>query len=325
VSLAFAADADLVAAAKREGEVVWYTTQIVNQFSRPAAEAFQRKYNIRVNYVRGDSVELAARLLNESKAGRIQADVFDGTAILPAIKKEGLVLQWIPDPGKRLPARYRDPEGYWVATNEFIHTPVFNTSLIRKGEEPRTYEDLLDPKWKGRMAWAAHATTSGAAGFIGIVLEELGDERGGAYLRKLAQQDIVAVGGSTRSVVDQVIAGEFPLVLQAFNHQAVLSARRGAPVDWIPMNPAMGVLSVAGVVKGAAHANAAKLLVDFFVSEEGQRLFQSGDYIPVDPAIEPRDPRLRPDGMHFRAKYFTPEQIDAAMPRWQQLFKDIFH
>src|SRR5438270_9926987 len=63
-SVALAADADLVAAAKQEGEVVWYTTQIVNQFSRPAAEAFQRRYGVRVNYVRGDSVELAARLLN---------------------------------------------------------------------------------------------------------------------------------------------------------------------------------------------------------------------------------------------------------------------
>jgi ABC-type Fe3+ transport system substrate-binding protein len=323
-SAAWAADEALIAAAKKEGQVNWYTTQIVNQFSRPAAEAFQKKYGIRVNYVRGDSIELAVKMINEGKAGRVQADVFDGTSALPPVKKEGLVLQWIPERARQLPKEYWDPEGYWVATNVFVHAPAFNTNLIPKGTEPKTWENLLDPKWKGRMVSAVHATPSGAVGFVGLVLTELGEENGMAYLRELAKQNIVLVGGSTRSVVDQVIAGEYPIVLQAFNHQAVLSARRGAPVDWIPMNPAMAVLSVSAVIKGAAHPNAAKLLVDYFVSEEGQRLFQSGDYIPVDPNIPPREPRLRPDGTSFRGTFFTPEQIDAAMPRWYQTFKDIF-
>jgi ABC-type Fe3+ transport system substrate-binding protein len=321
---ASAADLALIAAAQKEGQVTWYTTQIVNQFGRPAMDAFQKRYGIRVNFVRADSVELAARMLNEAQAGRLQADVFDGTATAPALKRSGLALKWLPDRARQWPQAYRDAEEYWVATNLFVHTPAHNTDLVPKGSEPRTFRDLLDPKWKGKMAWAIHATSSGALGFIGVVLAELGEAPGKAYLRALARQDIIRLGGSARTVVDQSIAGEYPVVLQIFNHQPVISARRGAPIDWIPMSPAMAVLSVAGVTKDAPHPSAAKLLVDFFVSDEGQKIFRDADYIPVAPDVPPREPALRPDEKSFRGIFFSPEQSDASMPHWLDVYNEIF-
>jgi ABC-type Fe3+ transport system substrate-binding protein len=321
---AAAADPALIAAAQKEGQVTWYTTQIVNQFGRPAMDAFQKRYGIRVSNVRADSVELAARMLNEAQAGRLQADVFDGTATAPALKRSGLALKWLPDRARQWPTAYRDPQEYWVATNIFVHTPAYNTDLVPRGSEPRSLSDLLDPKWKGKMAWAIHATSSGALGFIGVVLAELGEAPGKAYLRALARQDIIRLGGSARTVVDQAIAGEYPVVLQIFNHQPVISARRGAPIDWIPMSPAMAVLSVAGVTKDAPHPSAAKLLVDFFVSDEGQKIFREADYIPVAPDVPPREPALRPDGKRFRGIFFSPEQSDAAMPHWQEVYNEIF-
>jgi ABC-type Fe3+ transport system substrate-binding protein len=263
-------------------------------------------------------------MINEAQAGRLQADVFDGTSTAPPLKKAGLALAWQPERARLWPPEYRDPQGYWVATNLYVHTPAYNTNLVPKGSEPRTFRDLLDPRWKGKMAWATHATSSGALGFIGVVLAAMGEEPGKAYLRELARQDIVQLGGSARTVVDQAIAGEYPVVLQIFNHQPVISARRGAPIDWIPMNPAMVVLSVAGVTKDAPHPNAAKLLVDFFVSEEGQRLFRDADYIPAAPDMPPREPALRPDGKSFRAIFFSPEQTDASMPHWLDVYNEIF-
>ena len=174
------------------------------------------------------------------------------------------------------------------------------------------------------MAWTSHATSSGAPGFIGLVLRELGEEKGMAYLKALAKQDIVRVGGSARTVTDQAIAGEFPVVLQIFNHQPLISAQRGAPIDWIHMSPAMAILSVASVAAGARHPNAAKLFVDFLVSDDGQRLFRDSGYIPVAPEIPPREPKLRPDGKSFRGIFFTPEEIDASMPHWMEIFNDMF-
>jgi iron(III) transport system substrate-binding protein len=321
---AHAADPVLIAAAQKEGQVTWYTTQITNQFGRPAMDAFQKRYGIRVNFVRADSVELAARILNEAQAGRLQADVFDGTATAPPVKRAGLALQWLPDRAKQWPQEYRDPEGYWVATNVYVHTPAYNTDLVPRGSEPQSLRDLVDPKWKGKMAWAVHATSSGALGFIGVVLAELGEAPGKAYLRALARQDIISLGGSARTVVDQAIAGEYPVALQIFNHQPVISAKRGAPIDWIPMSPAMAVLCVAGVTNDAPHPNAAKLLVDFLVSDEGQELFRDANYIPAAPDVPPREPTLRPDGKIFRGIFFSPEQTDAGMPHWLDVYNEIF-
>ena len=321
---AVAADEALIAAAKKEGAVTWYTTQIVTQFARPAAEAFQKKYGVKVDFVRGDSVEIALRVTNEAKAGRVFADVFDSTSGLGALKRENLIEPWIPEAARRLPEAFWDKDAYWVATNVFIHQPSYNTNLVARGSEPKTYEDLLDPRWKGKMSWAGHATPSGGPGFVGVILHAMGQEKGLAYLRQLATQNITPLSISSRAAVDQVIAGEYSIVLQALNHQPVISARLGAPVDWMPLSPALGILSVASLMKNSPHPNAGKLLIDYFISDEGQKLFQGGDYITVDPAIPPREASLSPSGGKFSAFYLTPEQLEAALPKWTQTFRDIF-
>jgi ABC-type Fe3+ transport system substrate-binding protein len=323
-SLARAADPALIEAAKREGQVTWYTTQIMPQFGRPAIDAFQKRYGIKVNAIRGDSIELAVRMLNEARAGRVQADVFDGTGNVTAMKRTGAALQWQPDRTRLLALEFADSEGYWVASNIYVQTPAYNTDLVAKGTEPRSWQDLLDPQWKGKMAWVTHPTTSGAPGFVGLVLTELGEAKGRAYLRALARQDIIGVGGSARAIVDQAIAGEYPIVLQVFNHQPFISAERGAPIDWIAMNPSMAVLSVASVSKEAPHPNAGKLLVDFLVSDEGQELFREAGYIPVAPDVRPRNPALRPDGKSFRGIFFSPEAVDRSMPQWAEVYREIF-
>ncbi len=109
---AVAADQNLIDAAKKEGSVTWYTTQIVDQFARPAAEAFEKKYGIHVDYVRADPIDIVLRVTTEAKAGHIQADVFDGTATTPGLEKAGLVLKWVPDSASRLPPQYVDRNGY---------------------------------------------------------------------------------------------------------------------------------------------------------------------------------------------------------------------
>jgi len=322
---AAAADQALIDAAKKEGSVTWYTTQIINQFVLPAAQAFQKKYGITVNYIRADASEVALRVLNEAHAGKVQADVVDGTLTTPALKKEGLIMKWVPDSAGRLPKQYVDPDDYWVATNLYVLTPGFNTDLVPKGTEPKTYQDLLDPKWKGKMVWSSSSgSSSGAPGFVGTVLADMGEQKGMDYLHALAKQNIAGLGVSARQVLDQVIAGEYSIALQIFNNHPVISAATGAPVAWIPMNPAMGVLSVISVTAGAPHPSAGKLLVDFLASPDGQNIFRNSDYIPVDPDVPPKVPSLRPDGVNFRAIYFAPEVIEDSISNWAKIASDIF-
>ena len=115
------------------------------------------------------------------------------------------------------------------------------------------------------------------------------------YLRELSKQRIANIGSAAREVLDQVIAGEYSLALQIFNHHTVISAKKGAPVDWIKMEPVTGTLSVISVHKSAPHPNAAKLLVDFITSSEGQNIFRDAEYLPADPTVPALTPSLKPD------------------------------
>ncbi|HWG04501.1 MAG TPA: extracellular solute-binding protein [Beijerinckiaceae bacterium] len=320
----FAADQALIDAAKKEGEVVWYTTQIIDQLIRPVAQAFEKKYGIKTTFLRADSNSVALRVINEGRAGQMHGDVFDGQSAAATLKKQGFVLQWIPDSAARLPKQYVDPEGYWAATNLLVVEPGFNTNLVPKGTEPKTWNDLLDPKWKGKMAWNSNPGGSTGPSFVGLVLKELGEEKGMTYLRQLAKQDIVGLSSGAHDVLDQVIAGEYALGLQMLNNQVVFSTRQGAPVDWIAMQPALVIMSGISVIKGAPHPNAGKLLVDFTLSEEGQKLYRDADYIAVDPKVELRDPSVRPDGVKFRAIYMTPEELDQSMGQWKKIFDGLF-
>ena len=323
-SIAYAADAALVEAARKEGEVVWYTTQIVSQLVRPVSAAFEKKYGIKVRAVRANSTETAVKIISESRAGKPQSDVFDGTSTVVPLKKEGYVLQWLPEPAKAYPDRYKDAQGYWVANNLFFLAPGFNTSLVPRGSEPRSFADLLDPKWRGKMAWSTTTSSSGGPGFIGTILTEMGDEKGMAYLRELSKQRIANIGSAAREVLDQVIAGEYQVGLQVFNHHSVISAKKGAPVDWIRMEPVTGTLSVISVHKSAPHPNAAKLLVDFIISSEGQQIFRAAEYLPADPAVPASTPSLLPEQGKFRTRFFTPEQTEDGMPAWKKIYDDLF-
>ena len=318
---ALAADQALIEAARKEGVVVWYTGLVVNQMVVPAADAFAKKYSVKVDYVRVDSVPV--RITNEAQAGRVLADVFDGVNA-PVLKQQGVVAKWLPDAASRLPAQYSDPEGYWTATNQFTLTPAFNTNLVPKGTEPRTFEDLLDPKWKGKMAWDTSPTVSAGPGFVGLILATMGQEKGTEYLKRLSTQNIASMRVIARQVLDQVIAGEFSISLQMYNHHIPISAAQGAPVAWIPMQPALGVLSVISLTKDAPHPNAGKLLIDFLSSPDGQELYKAADYIPVDPTVPPKDPSLRPNGETFKAHYMAPERLVAGMPEWTKTFENIF-
>ena len=240
------------------------------------------------------------------------------------LKRAGYVLKWTPDAAKSYPAQYKDADGYWVANNLFFLTAGFNTSLVPRGTEPRTYEALLDPKWRGKMAWSTSPTSSGGPGFIGTVLTEMGEAKGMAYLRELSKQKIANIGSSARVVLDQTIAGEYLVALQIFNHHTVISAKKGAPVDWIKMEPVTGSLSVISVHKNAPHPNAAKLLVDFIISREGQQIFRDAGYLPADPAVPPTTPALTPEGGKFRTLFFTPEQTDAGVVQWKKVYDDLF-
>ena len=320
---ACAADAELIAAARKEGEAVWYTTQILDPLVLRMQDAFRRKYGVEIKPVRANSTEIALRIRNEGIAGKMQADVYDGTTTGEALKQVKLALKWLPEIARDLPSDYVDPEGYWVATNYYVNTAAFNTDLVKPGTEPQHWNDLLDPRFKGQIAWGNSVSVSAAAGFIGTVVKELGQEKGIEFLRKLSAQKIASVGASARVVIDQAIAGEYAISLQIFPEHAASGAAKGAPIRWIPMAPVMSAnVSTTGITAGAPHPNAAKLLLEYLISEEGQAIYRDAQYSPAHPNAPSIDPELRP-GKH-PVIFLTPREAMDALPLWAKIFKDLF-
>jgi ABC-type Fe3+ transport system substrate-binding protein len=320
----YRADPKLVEAARKEGEVVVYTTLIVDQMVRPMIKAFEAAVpGIKVSYVRADGLALVLRMTNELRAGRVQSDVWcmvDG--VRPLIQAGAFDEFEVPS-AKDLPTALVDPHRRWVATNLGIRSMAYNTSLIPPAQAPHSYRDLLDPRWNGKMVWNPRSMT-GAWGFIATAVRYMGEEQGIGYLRQLAKQEVVPLPIAIRAVLDRVIAGEYAIGLEMNNTHAAVSAAQGAPVAFMPLDRVSETLQAAGISKGAAHPNAARLFVDFMVSRAGQEVFRDNDYIPMHPDIAAKIPTLKPEQGGFQAIIYSPEDIDSDIEHWAKVYDDIF-
>lgn len=325
-SSARAASNELIAAAKTEGKVVWYTTMIVDQAVRPIAAAFEKKYpGVKVEFARGNSGDMALKVINEGQARNRIGDVFDGTGTYSSIRAADMVAPYTPDSAASLAPEFKDPKGYWHAENFYYLTAAYNTDQVTAEEAPKTYEDLLDPKWKGQMAWAVTPEPTGAAGFVGNILMTMGEEKGMDYLRKLAAQKITNMTSSQRTVLDRTILGESPIALMIFNHHVPISQEKGAPVEWIRMEPLVSSASLIGLVKDAPHPNAGKLLIDFILSDEGQEAVAAAGYLPSNPNVKIPHAELLPTGPKpFKANFMSPEVVDENLKKWIEIVNKTF-
>jgi ABC-type Fe3+ transport system substrate-binding protein len=320
-----AAEPGLYEAAKKEGEVVWYTSLIVNQAVRPLVEAFNKKYpGISVKYARADSGPTAIKIMNEAQAGRPQSDVFDGIDSTPPLLAAGLVEPFVPSEADKYPAELKDRDGRWRALVVYFLTPAINTQQVSKNDVPKTPQDLLDPKWKGKIAWSV-VPASGSGVYVGSVLQTMGEEKGMTFLKALAKQDIINVDATNRAILDQVIYGQYPIALSIFNHHAVLSAQKGAPVEWLKLDPISAPMHSVGLTKNAPHPNAGKLLIDFLTSEEGQKTLADVEYIPAMPSVPAKTPSVKPEGGGFKANVLSPDTITRNLDNWYKLKKELFN
>jgi iron(III) transport system substrate-binding protein len=152
----------------------------------------------------------------------------------------------------------------------------------------------------------------------------MGQERGMNYLRRFAAQEPVFIPASQRVVMDKVIAGEYPLCVMCFNHHAAISAAQGAPAGWIKMQPLLETVNLLALLKDAPHPNAARLLAEFILSDEGQKVFADNDYIPASPRIPARIADLKPDAGHFTVNLVTPDMARDDLPKWTAIYRELF-
>ena len=288
--------ARLEAGARSEGRVSLYTALIVDQVVRPLAAGFEARYPyLTLDYWRGESRSIVQKVLAERRAAALAADVIEGTGLAESLVEADAVAPFASPELAGFDARYRDPRGLWAPLRFDYYGASFNTRLVPAA--PLSYESLLEPGWRGKIAWLAD-NESGAILLITSLRLAWGEARAEAYFRRLADQKPISVTASARTLVNRVIEGEYPLALGVALHHAVISAGAGAPVAPAAMDPVAALLSIVMLGKDARHPYAAMLLIDFLLSREGQAILRDRQYltargdVPPLESLKPIVPRL---------------------------------
>jgi iron(III) transport system substrate-binding protein len=313
--------------ARKEGTVVIYSGMIVNQLLRPLTEAFEKKYPfIKTRYWRGDANQILVKVHAEIQANALVADIVEGSGISGTIGGSKIVLPFYSPLFETLPNEGIAADRTWAATRFRYIGLGYNTKFVSTNEVPRNYNDLLDPKWKGKMAWNAASDASGALITITSLLTSWGEQKTDAYIANLAKQDITPLLVSNRQVVDQVILGEYWIGIGISAHHPIISANRGAPSATVLFDPIPSLIDCIQVLKGAKHPHAAMLFVDYILSTEAQRMMQAAEYFPSNPNVDPA-PSLRmvvPRNAGIPALTLTSEQLDEITPKSLELYKRYF-
>jgi iron(III) transport system substrate-binding protein len=300
----------LLAAAKKEGSLTFYTAIAENDM-RPLAADFEKKTGIKLNVWRAGSDKVLQRAITETAAKRYEVDVLHmGAHQMEALHREK-VLQPVTSPLfkdmiKDAVAKHRE----WASIMLVVWVQVYNTNLIAKADLPKSYQDLLDPKWKGKLGIEADDSDWFAA-----VCGQLGEAKG----IKLFQDIVAANGISVRTghtlLNNMVGAGEVPLALTIYNYIPESAKKKGAPLDWFVMEPAIARANAVGIAAHAPHPNAAMVFYDYLLSADAQKILVGLGYIPTNATVASP---LQNTKITLEDPVVTLDQMD----KWTRIFNE---
>jgi iron(III) transport system substrate-binding protein len=272
------------AKAKEEAKVVLYTTLAASD-NKPFRAAFEQAYpGVQLEIYRASGTTVLQKILTESRAGAHLADVVlaEGAALSP-LRDANLLVKFDSPERKAFEARFKDKDGFWTDVYPTVHSIPYNTKLVAQKDLPKRYIDLLDPKWKGKLAANRNNYM-----FIAAMLDLYGKEKGEDFIRKLAQQNPQVRSGGTLTAT-LVGAGEMPLAFVVYANNVENVKESGSPVDWVKVDePLYAESHPVAVMARSPHPNAARLLAEFAISKSGQQLISNLGKVPGRSDVQPK-------------------------------------
>ncbi len=267
----------IVAAAQKEGTLTIYTT-FAEKDQPTLIKPFESKYGVKVVVWRAGTDKVLQRTLTEASAKKYDVDLIHfGSPEMEALSREK-ILQAVNSPvHKDLQPGSVPAHKEWAATLLSVWVQAYNTQLIKKQDLPRTYKDLLDPKWKGKLGIEA----KNQDWFASVVDVMGGGEKGLKFFRDLVARNGISPRTGHTLLNNMVIAGEVPLALTLYNYMPEQAKKRGAPIDWFALEPAVARSNAIGVARRAPHPNAGLLFYEYMLGE-GQRYLVDMDYVPAN-------------------------------------------
>ena len=252
--------------ARKEGQLVFYTSLSLTDYPK-IMPAFEKSYPfIKTDTYRSTPSGVFTRVDTEARAGRYAADVVGSAPVeMWELKQRKLSASYLSPERKALPSGSYDPEGYWLA---FEVTPLvlaFNTRMLPAGEMARAYQDLLSPKWKGKMSLGTDEYT-----WFNIMLDSMGKKKGMEYMQALARQELQMPGSSSVMRVQLMLADESAIAIAARGRRVTEHKQQGAPIDFRILDPYGAEPNLLALMQRAPHPYAALLFIDWMLSEEGQ-------------------------------------------------------
>ncbi len=304
-------EAKLLERARKEGQVAIYTSLNLKD-SVPITEAFEKKTGVKCQLWRASSEKVLQRSITEARAGRHAADVFETNGPeLEALYREKLLEEFHSPHFSDLPPAAFPKHRHYVADRFNFFTPGYNTNLVKPDEVPNTWEDLIHPRFAGRVGLEASDVDWFAA-----MVKSMGEEKGLAYFRKLADMKPQMRTGHTL-MAELVASGEIPLAATLYNHNVERLLLKGAPVKWKALPPTFGRPNAIGVARRAPHPAAGLLFTDFMLSKQGQTLLKERNRVPASISV---DTHLNKFPFQMIDPVITLDEAD----RWEKLWSELF-
>src|SRR5262245_13225078 len=271
----------LIEGARKEGSLALYTSRVAED-TTPVTDAFTKKFGVDVQVWRASNRAVLQRVVQERRAGRCAADVVSsGTPALEPLHREEL-LQPVKSPTypDLMPQALR-PHGDWVGISVNIISAAYNTNLVRAAEVPKSYDEIKDPRWKGRLAIEADDVDWFAA-----VVGKLGEEVGLKLFRDIVRVNGVSARTGHTLLANMVAAGEVPLALTVYSYKPEQLARAGAPIRPLYLPPVVALATGVSVTRCATRPNAAVLFYEFML-RDGQEVLAKRDIVPTNLKVKP--------------------------------------
>jgi iron(III) transport system substrate-binding protein len=304
-------DKRMLEGARREGEVVMYTSLNLKD-SVPITEAFEKKTGVKVQLWRASSEKVLQRAVTEARAGRYACDILETNGPeMEAMYRERLLEEFYSPHFSDLPPAAFPKHRHYVADRFNFFTIAYNTNLVKPSEVPNSYEDLLLPRFAGKVVLEA-----GDVDWFGAMVKAMGEKKGLEFFRRLAANKPQVRTGHTL-IAELVASGEIPIAATIYNHNAERLIVKGAPIRWKALAPTFGRPNAIGVAARAPHPYAALLFADFMLSPQGQNLIKERNRVPSSRKVD------------TQLNKFPFEMIDPAITldeadKWEKLWSELF-
>jgi iron(III) transport system substrate-binding protein len=309
-------EAKLIEGAKKEGKLIFWDSGSATE-REYVFKKFRERYGfISTEFWRGRDVDIRQKIITEAKAGVYNVDVAGAEIdIMSELRQAGVVKKYDWPNTRHWSPQHKDPEGYWIARNVLATVVAYNTDLVTAAEAPKTWDDLLSPKWRGSISM-----DKDGGEWVLMMWAAWGKEKTISYLKKLAQNNIVTGAGATQRT-EMLGAGAHKIDLRLNLNRILDYQKKGAPLDWVRTNPILGKGTPIFIAEHAPHPNAAMLFSDWFTSLEGQQAYYdvSGKLLP-DPRIKSR----MTEALKGLNVVLTPPEMAAHGNEAHAIFRDLF-